>query len=144
MEYGAEAALHDVTLSVAPGEAVALVGPSGSGKTTLLRLLNGTLRPTRGEVWFDGRKLDQLDERELTRQRIRFGFVFQNAALFDSLTTGQNIQLGLSPEACRKHDAHSDPRVREAIEHVNLGPEVLHLLPSELSGGMRKRVAIDP
>ena len=134
--------LDGVDLDIHEGMSLVIMGPSGTGKSVPLKHSVGLFDPDGGEVLVEGMSVPRANGRQIREIRSRISYVFQNAALFDSLTAGQNIQLGLSPEECRKHDAHADPRVHEAIEHVNLGPEVLCLLPSELSGGMQKRVAI--
>src|SRR4051812_34074705 len=92
--FGAQQVLRGIDLSVPRGQTLAVIGESGCGKTVLLKLLIGLLRPTEGRVTFDGRVLVDLSERELTRQRLRFGFLFQGAALFDSLTVRDNVAFG--------------------------------------------------
>ena len=134
--------LDGLDLDIHEGMSLVIMGPSGTGKSVLLKHIVGLLDPDSGEVLVEGMSVPRANGKQIREIRSRISYVFQNAALFDSLTAGQNIQLGLSPEECRKHDAHSDPRVIEAIEHVNLDRDVLRLLPSELSGGMQKRVAI--
>lgn len=134
--------LDGVNLDIHEGMSLVIMGPSGTGKSVLLKHIVGLLDPDAGEILVEGLSVPQAGRREIGEIRSMISYVFQNAALFDSLTAGQNIQLGMPEEHCRKLEAHSDPAVREAIEHVNLGPEVLHLLPAELSGGMQKRVAI--
>ncbi|MDP2481663.1 MAG: ATP-binding cassette domain-containing protein [Candidatus Palauibacterales bacterium] len=134
--------LDGVDLDIHEGMSLVIMGPSGTGKSVLLKHIVGLFDPDDGEILVEGRSVPHASGRQIREIRSRISYVFQNAALFDSLTTGQNIQLGLSPAECRKYPAHADPRVREAIQHVNLEPDVLPLLPSELSGGMQKRVAI--
>jgi len=134
--------LDGVDMDIQEGMSLVIMGPSGTGKSVLLKHIVGLFDPDEGEVLVEGMSVPRANGRQIREIRSRISYVFQNGALFDSLTAGQNIQLGLSPEECRKHDAHRDPRVLEATEHVNLEPEVLRLLPSELSGGMQKRVAI--
>jgi phospholipid/cholesterol/gamma-HCH transport system ATP-binding protein len=131
-----------VDLDIPERTSMVIMGPSGTGKSVLLKHIVGLFDPDEGEILVEGMSVPRANGREIREIRSRISYVFQNAALFDSLTTGQNIQLGLPLDECRRYHAHVDPRVREAIEHVNLGPEVLPLLPSELSGGMQKRVAI--
>ncbi|MFN0195162.1 MAG: ABC transporter ATP-binding protein, partial [Planctomycetaceae bacterium] len=101
----------------------------------------GLVTPTVGEVRFDGKDLSKLTDRELTRQRIRFGFVFQNAALFDSMTIGQNVAFPL-----REHSRSTDREVREIViarlAEVGLPDSIVDKKPAELSGGMRKRVGL--
>jgi phospholipid/cholesterol/gamma-HCH transport system ATP-binding protein len=134
--------LNGVDLDIHEGMSLVIMGPSGTGKSVLLKHIVGLFDPDEGEVLVEGMSVPRANGKQIREIRSRISYVFQNAALFDSQTAGQNIQLGLPPEECRKFDAHRDPRVIEAIEHVNLGEEVLQLLPSELSGGMQKRVAI--
>jgi len=133
--------LRDINLEVARGETLAVIGESGCGKTVLLKTIIGLLRPTRGAVLFDGRNLAQLTERELPRQRTRFGFVFQQAALFDSLTVAQNVAFPLR-EHTRKNAEEIRRIVVERLAEVGLPDSVLSKKPAELSGGMRKRVGL--
>jgi phospholipid/cholesterol/gamma-HCH transport system ATP-binding protein len=120
---------------------LAIIGESGCGKTVLLKTLIGLIAPTSGTVMFDGRELSHLDDRELTRQRKRFGFVFQNAALFDSMTIGQNVAFPL-----RQHTSKGDDEVRQIVlsrlAEVELPDTIVTQKPAELSGGMRKRVGL--
>ena len=95
MQFGPQRVLHAIDLDVLRGQTLAVIGESGCGKTVLLKLIIGLLRPTVGRVNFDGKHLDALPERELTRQRLRFGFLFQGAALFDSLSVFDNVAFGL-------------------------------------------------
>jgi len=118
-----------------------VIGESGCGKTVLLKLMIGLMRPTAGQVLFDGRNLANLSERELTEQRLRFGFLFQGAALFDSLTVYDNIALGLR-QLRKFSEAQIDERVRQRLQEVGLPQEVEPKKPAELSGGMKKRVGL--
>ncbi|NQT14979.1 MAG: ATP-binding cassette domain-containing protein, partial [Planctomycetes bacterium] len=133
VEFAQRRVLRDLTLNVARGETVAIIGESGCGKTVLLKTLIGLLRPTRGTVVFDGQDLAKLRERELTRQRIRFGFLFQQAALFDSMTVGQNVAFPL-----RQHTRKPEREVREVVltrlAEVGLPKDVVWQKPAELSG----------
>src|SRR6516165_1773083 len=95
VDFGRHRVLRDISLEVQRGQTLVVIGESGCGKTVLLKLLIGLLRPTAGKVTFEGRVLTDLSERELTRQRRRFGFPFQGAALFDSLSVYDNIAFGL-------------------------------------------------
>ena len=141
VEFGPHPVLRDLSLNVACGETVAIIGESGCGKTVFLKTLIGLLRPTRGAVFFDGRNLAHLSEKELTRQRIRFGFVFQQAALFDSMTVGQNVAFPL-----RQHTRKNEQEIRQLVlarlAEVGLPTNVVAQKPAELSGGMRKRVGL--
>ena len=118
-----------------------MIGESGCGKTVLLKTIIGLLRPSRGAVHFDGRNLAELGEKELTRQRIRFGFLFQQAALFDSMTIAQNVSFPL-----RQHTRKTADEIRRIVlarlAEVGLPENIVGKKPAELSGGMRKRVGL--
>jgi phospholipid/cholesterol/gamma-HCH transport system ATP-binding protein len=120
---------------------VAVIGESGCGKTVLLKTIIGLLRPTQGTVYFDGQDMYKLSEKELTRTRIRFGFLFQQAALFDSMTVAQNVAFPL-----RQHSSRPEYEIREIVlarlAEVGLPESVVGKKPAELSGGMRKRVGL--
>ncbi len=136
--------LTGVSLAVARGERVAVVGPSGTGKSVLLKMAIGLILPDAGDVLLDGRSLATARRKELRDLRERVGYVFQNAALFDSLTVYENVAFGLSEQAQRALGTQELlRRVCQALAAVNLdaGP-LLAKLPSELSGGMRKRVGL--
>jgi phospholipid/cholesterol/gamma-HCH transport system ATP-binding protein len=121
---------------------VAIVGESGTGKSTLLRLILGLQRPDRGTVRVLDRNLLTATARELATARAQIGMVFQGAALFDSLTTFENVAFGLR-EAGAMGESELRARVRETLAMVDLEPdEVSARLPAQLSGGMRKRVGI--
>jgi phospholipid/cholesterol/gamma-HCH transport system ATP-binding protein len=141
MQFRQHAVLRGIDLRVARGQTLAVIGESGCGKTVLLKLIIGLLRPSRGVVRFDGRDLAGLSEFELNRARLRFGFLFQMAALFDSLTIFDNVAFGP-----REHNLH-DPRtldrlVAERLQEVGLPPGLEQKKPAELSGGQRKRVGL--
>lgn len=136
--------LTGVDLEVASGEILSVVGPSGTGKSVLLKTTIGLVEPDRGVVVIDGEPVRTEHAGSLGRIRTKAAFVFQHAALFDSLTVFDNVLYGLPPGRAdampRREQAR---RAGEALEHVNLEPsEVLARLPSELSGGMKKRVGI--
>jgi putative ABC transport system ATP-binding protein len=130
--------LDDVSLTIAPGETVAIVGASGSGKTTLLALLAGLDVPSSGHVWLDGADLYALDEDGRARlRRDRVGFVFQSFQLLPALTALENVMLPL--ELAGQGEARA--RAQSVLERVGLG-ERLHHYPRQLSGGEQQRVAI--
>jgi putative ABC transport system ATP-binding protein len=130
--------LHEVDLSIAAGEAVAIVGPSGSGKSTLLGLLAGLDRPTAGQVRVEGVALDSLDEDQLARlRRDRLGFVFQNFQLLGNLTARENVLLTLELAGARDAAARCD----DLLARVGLA-ERGHHYPAQLSGGEQQRVAL--
>jgi len=139
--FGRQPVLRRICLTIRPGETLAIIGESGCGKTVLLKTIIGLIRPSGGQVLFDGQDLLQLSAQELTRQRIRFGYVFQYAALFDSMTIGQNVAFPL-----RQHTKASqeeiERRVRDRLAVVGLPAGVVTKKPAELSGGMRKRVGL--
>jgi ABC-type lipoprotein export system ATPase subunit len=142
--YGRDAglvrAVDDVDLDVARGETLAVMGPSGCGKSTLLHLLGGLDRPSAGEIWLAGRRLDGLTERALARVRCdAVGFVFQAFHLMDELTAVENVELpallaGRSPRDARR-------LATDLLDRVGLGDRAT-FLPAALSGGQRQRVAI--
>lgn len=131
--------LRGVSLRLFPRETLVLLGETGAGKTLLLKLAAGLMRPARGRVSVLGREVSSMRERELLAFRREIGFVFQEGALFDSLTVGDNVAYRLHEERLR--DAEIVPRVREALGFVELS-HTADQLPSELSGGMRRRVSI--
>ncbi len=141
MQFGGQAVLRNVNLSIAKGETLVVIGESGCGKTVLLKLIIGLLRPTSGRVTFDGRVLAELPERELNRQRLRFGYLFQGAALFDSLSVFDNIAYGLRAQA-RLSEVVIRERVVQRLQEVGLPASVASKRPAELSGGMKKRVGL--
>lgn len=134
--------LHDVSLQVARGETVAVVGESGTGKSTLLRLILGLQLPDVGTVRVMGHDLQTLTPPALRALRADVGMVFQGAALFDSLSTFENVAFALRERGDLREDAIR-ARVRETLALVDLDPDaVSQTLPAQLSGGMRKRVGI--
>jgi phospholipid/cholesterol/gamma-HCH transport system ATP-binding protein len=110
VEFGRNPVLRAIDLAIPRGQTLAIIGESGCGKTVILKTIIGLVRPSRGEVLFDGKDLADLSEQELTAERIRFGFVFQGAALFDSMTVGQNVAFPL-----REHTRNSDQQMQEAV-----------------------------
>lgn len=131
--------LRDVSFEVAERETLVLLGETGTGKTLTLKLAAGLLRPTAGRVEVLGEEVSAMSERELLDFRRKIGFVFQEGALFDSMTVEENVAYRLREE--RVPESEIAPRVEEVLEFVELG-HTLDLLPSELSGGMRRRVSI--
>ncbi|MEU7692933.1 ABC transporter ATP-binding protein [Microbispora hainanensis] len=138
--YGSTVALREANLSVAAGEVVAIMGPSGSGKSTLLHCLAGIFTPDSGEVWFDGRRLDTLDDgRRSELRRTAFGFVFQFGQLVPELTAADNVMLPLLLGRTRRKDA--ERRAAEWLERLELA-DLGGRRTGELSGGQAQRVAI--
>jgi ABC-type lipoprotein export system ATPase subunit len=140
MQAGLVRAVDGVDLAVAPGETVAVMGPSGCGKSTLLHLLGGLDRPTAGEIWLAGRRVDTLGEKEAARmRRDAIGFIFQAFHLMEELTAAENVELpallaGRSPRMAKRAAA-------DLLERVGLADRAA-FLPAALSGGQRQRVAI--
>jgi len=131
--------LRGVTFSAQERETVILLGETGTGKTLLLKLAAGLLKPDSGSIRVLGQEVSALPERELLEVRRKIGFVFQEGALFDSLTVGENVAYRLHED--QLPEVEIEPRVQEVLEFVELA-HTSDMLPSELSGGMRRRVSI--
>jgi phospholipid/cholesterol/gamma-HCH transport system ATP-binding protein len=136
--------LSGVSLAVAGGETLSIVGPSGTGKSVLLKTTNGLLVPDYGDVRIDGVSVYHSDHDTISEIRRKVGYVFQYAALFDSMNVFENVCTGLPDgEARRARSPEVVRKVCDALEDVNLDPAlVMKKLPSELSGGMKKRVGL--
>jgi phospholipid/cholesterol/gamma-HCH transport system ATP-binding protein len=136
--------LEGVDLRIETGEVMAIVGPSGTGKSVLLKTTIGLICPDRGDVLIDGESVCHAGARQLQEIRRKAGYVFQYAALFDSMTVYENVAYGIQDQVARELGPREVyRRVSEALEDVNLVPRlVLAKLPAELSGGMRKRVGL--
>jgi len=131
--------LEDISLTVSPGDTRILLGPAGSGKSVLLKLANGLMRPDSGTITVFGEEISHMREEQLFQLRGRIGMVFQEGALFDSLTVRDNVAYRLMEQ--RVPEAEVTQRVTEALRFVEL-EQTLEKFPSQLSGGMRRRVAI--
>lgn len=138
---GGNAILSDVTFAVPRGETRVILGPSGSGKSTILRLLLGLARPDRGSILVDGEDITQAGEDRLRRIRQRMGMVFQQGALFDSMTVGENVGFSLLEHNGSK-EAEIEGTVRSYLSLVGLDESLIDRMPDQLSGGMQRRVAI--
>lgn len=131
--------LRGVSFEVRPRETLVLLGETGTGKTLTLKLAAGLLRPSQGAVQVLGHEVSSMPEKELLAFRRRIGFVFQEGALFDSISVAENVAYRLREEGAE--EAEVEPQVREVLRFVEL-EKAIDQLPSELSGGMRRRVAI--
>ncbi|HKQ19218.1 MAG TPA: ATP-binding cassette domain-containing protein [Candidatus Eisenbacteria bacterium] len=138
---GGREILRDVSFRVAPGETNVILGPSGSGKSTILRLLLGLVHPDSGSIQVNGSDVTQVDEETMRQIRQRMGMVFQQGALFDSMTVGENIAFSML-EHSRPPEDELEQTVRTYLEKVGLDPDLIDRMPDQLSGGMQRRVAI--
>jgi len=137
--FGSRTVLSGVSLEVPDGQNTVIIGASGAGKSVTLKLIVGLLEPDSGRVVVDGQDVQELDRDELAALRARIGYVFQFAALFDSMTVEENIRMGLVRKGF--NDSEIRARVEESLAVVDLeGTETK--MPAQLSGGMRKRVGI--
>lgn len=141
VRFGRNPVLRGLNISVPRKQTLVVIGESGCGKTVLLKSIIGLIKPTQGTVVFDGKDFSALDEHEISQQRVRFGYLFQAAALFDSLTVAQNVAFPLK-EHTQKTTEEIRQVVREKIGETGLSDEALAKRPAELSGGMRKRVGL--
>ncbi len=141
MRFRYQSVLRDINLVIHRGQTVCIIGESGCGKTVMLKLIIGLLHPTQGRVEFDGRSVAELNGKDLVKMRLRFGFLFQMAALFDSLTVFDNVAFSL-----REHHTCSEDEVRrivaDRLQEVGLLDGIDQKKPAELSGGQRKRVGL--
>ncbi|MFG0295676.1 MAG: ABC transporter ATP-binding protein [Maioricimonas sp. JB045] len=139
--FGIQPVLRDITLPVYRGETLVLIGESGCGKSVTMKLMMNLLQPSSGEVLWDGRPVRERNDKEITRERLRFGYLFQGAALFDSLTVYENVAFGL-----RQNTTMPEPEIRDVVVNrlrdVGLNANVCEKKPAQLSGGMRKRVGL--
>ena len=138
--FGAHQVLRNVSFSVPAGEALCILGRSGTGKSVTLKLLIALLKPDRGSIWVDGDDISRLEPSGLSKVRRKMGFLFQDAALFDSLTLYENLALPLA-RLTTKSPAEIDFAVNDVLRQVELEGDQ-GKLPSDLSGGMRKRAGL--
>ncbi|HEY6334267.1 MAG TPA: ATP-binding cassette domain-containing protein [Alphaproteobacteria bacterium] len=139
--FGAKKVLTGVDIDIAPGESVVIIGGSGSGKSVTLKCILGLLEPEKGSIEIDGQEIVGLRGREMEQVLRKFGMLFQGAALFDSLPVWENVAFGLVQA---KGMARGDAKeiAIQKLAQVGLGPDAGELGPAELSGGMKKRVAL--
>jgi phospholipid/cholesterol/gamma-HCH transport system ATP-binding protein len=139
-KFGEKWVTRNVSLTIPDNEMTVIIGRSGEGKSVLLKQVIGLLKPTSGSIIVDGLDITTLDERDLEQVMEKFGYVFQFAALLDSLNVLENIGITLFEQGIPEEEVL--PIVREKLALVNLSPDVITKYPSELSGGMRKRVGL--
>lgn len=139
VKFGEATVLRDLDFEIKRGETIAVIGESGCGKTVLLKTIIGLLFPSEGKVLFDGLNWTELNEKDAAIERMRFGFLFQQAALFDSMTIRENIGFPLQQHS-KMTEAEIDEVVIGLLAEVGLSPSVMEKRPAEISGGMRKRV----
>lgn len=149
VRFGSQEVLRDISIDLEPGRTLVVLGESGCGKTVLLKSMIGLIRPSEGDVLFEQKSLASLNDRALAHLRTRYGFVFQGAALFDSMTILDNVAFPL-----REHTRLPETEIRDVVaslvDEVGLPRSVLSKKPVQLSGGMRKRaglaraLALDP
>lgn len=140
LDYGGDEVLREVDLKIGRGETKVILGPSGVGKSTILKAVLGLLKPKAGEVYIQGKEISALPERELVQIRLGMAMVFQQSALFDSMTVAENVSYRL-----REHGLMGEEKTRERVDEVLrfVGLQgAARLRPAQLSGGMKKRVAI--
>jgi len=139
--FGAQVVLRDISLTVQEGETLVIIGESGCGKSVTLKLMMALIEASRGRVSWRGRSLKNRPETELAKERLRFGYLFQGAALFDSMSVYDNVAFGL-----RQNTDLSEQRIRaivqDRVKEVGLQAGVCQRKPADLSGGMKKRVAL--
>jgi phospholipid/cholesterol/gamma-HCH transport system ATP-binding protein len=140
--FGKQTVLNGVEFEVREGETVALLGPSGTGKSVLLKTIIGLIKPDQGTVIVDGKDVCRLSRKELSDLRSHTGYVFQNGALFHSMTVFENVRLGITDQDKYQDLDYVRERIAECIRLVNLPADTVEKYPAQLSGGMRKRVGI--
>lgn len=139
--FGTKVVLRDFNLDIPYGENVVVMGRSGIGKTILIKCIIGLVKPDGGRLKVLGSDISKLNHKELDELRVRIGFVFQNSALYDSMTVRENLEFPLRRHRRKMVSGSIDELVREALRNVDL-ENAIDLMPSELSGGMRKRIGI--
>ena len=138
--FGTKQILRNISFAIPPGEALCILGRSGTGKSVTLKLLMSLIKPDSGNIWVDGDEITQLDERQISRVRRKMGFLFQDAALFDSLTLYENLALPLHRLTDKTQD-EIDSIVDIVLGQVGLRGDK-QKMPASLSGGMRKRAGL--
>lgn len=140
--FGSQLVLRDVNLTVNKGETMVVIGTSGGGKSVILKHCIGLLQPDGGEVVVDGKVISSPSHIDVQTIRKRMGMLFQGAALFDSMTVGENIKFALREHNRNLTESQLDEIVAEKLHLINLSPDIRFKMPSELSGGMKKRLGL--
>jgi phospholipid/cholesterol/gamma-HCH transport system ATP-binding protein len=140
-KFGKNVVLDNISLIIEKGKTTVVIGPSGCGKTVLIKHFIVLLRPSDGEVYFQGQRIDNLSEKELDKIRTRFGFLFQSGALFDSLTVAENIMFPIRQHSLMTNWHEIEELVKAKLAMVGLDG-YQNYYPANLSGGQRKRVAL--
>jgi phospholipid/cholesterol/gamma-HCH transport system ATP-binding protein len=135
--FNGQTVLNGIDLEVKRGKITVIIGKSGGGKSVLMKHLIGLMKPDKGEIWIDGLDITKLDERELNRVRMKFGMLFQEAALFDSMNVFENVAFPL-----REHTRLPEKEIKRIVEEAVSLLGSTEKMPSELSGGMKKRVGL--
>jgi phospholipid/cholesterol/gamma-HCH transport system ATP-binding protein len=139
--FGSQVVLREISLAVEEAETLVIIGESGCGKSVTLKLMMALLDPSGGQIFWRGRPIAGMSERQRAKERLSFGFLFQGAALFDSMSVSENVAFGL-----RQNTDLSEPKIKEIVRdrlrEVGLREAVCDRKPADLSGGMKKRVAL--
>ena len=139
-QFGEKQVLRGISFDVLDKETTVVLGRSGGGKSVLLKMIIGLIKPDSGSIEVDGKNVVTMNYKELRALRFKFGFLFQGAALFDSMTVGENIALSL-----RRHTGWTEKEIKESLQyalHIVGLDNIEHIMPSSLSGGMKKRVGL--
>jgi phospholipid/cholesterol/gamma-HCH transport system ATP-binding protein len=139
--FGDRVILNKINLALYEGENLVILGKSGSGKSVLIKCLVGLIQPEEGQIYLFEKEITQLTYAELNAQRLRIGFLFQGAALYDSMTVGENLSFALKYHYPNQRNKEVSEAVNLALESVGLA-DCLNKMPSDLSGGMRKRIGL--
>jgi len=139
--FEGEEVLKDVNLTIPRGENAVIIGQSGIGKSVLIKCMVRLIRPDAGEIKILGKKINDLDEEELNEVRKKIGFLFQGNALYDSMSVRENLEFPLVRNNLAKGKKELESRIFEALDNVGLR-KTLDMMPSELSGGMKKRIGL--
>jgi phospholipid/cholesterol/gamma-HCH transport system ATP-binding protein len=139
--FGSNHVLVDFSLKVFKGQNVVVLGKSGSGKSVLIKCIVGLLTPDKGSIKVLGKEVSNMNPKELDAIRVHIGFLFQNSALYDSMTVRENLEFPMRRHLSHLTETESEIIVKEALDNVGLA-QTMDMMPAELSGGMRKRIGL--